>query len=93
MCIDTFFRVSLKSNLLALKVAASSIKAPKVEVSNTQSPLICHATAVQHIDIYYPDTVLPIHIAWHDEVTAKSTTKYGRRQFTLKTATSLLRSA
>ena len=31
------------------------------------------------IDIYYPDTVLPIHIAWHDEATAKSTTKYGRR--------------
>jgi len=31
------------------------------------------------IDIHYPDTVLPIHIAWHDEATAKSTTKYGRR--------------
>ena len=31
------------------------------------------------IDIYYPDAVLPIHIAWHGEATAKSTTKYGRR--------------
>ena len=31
------------------------------------------------IDICYPDTVLPIHIAWHVETTAKSTTKYGRR--------------
>jgi len=33
----------------------------------------------QTIDIYYPDTVLPIHTAWHGEATAKSTTKYGRR--------------
>ena len=30
-------------------------------------------------DIYTVDTVLPIHIVWHDEATAKSTTKYGRR--------------
>ena len=43
-------------------------------------------------DIYTVDTVLPIHIVWYDEATAKSTTKYGRRQFTLKRATSLLRS-
>jgi len=32
---------------------------------------------VNTIDIYYPDTVLPIHIAWHDEATAKSTTQDG----------------
>ena len=32
------------------------------------------------------DTVLPIHIAWHGEATAKSTTKYGRQQFTHHTA-------
>ena len=43
-------------------------------------------------DIYTVDTVLPIHIAWHGEAIAKSTTKYGRRQFTLKRATLLLRS-
>ena len=33
----------------------------------------------QTTDIYTVDTVLPIHIVWHDEATAKSTTKYGRR--------------
>ena len=30
-------------------------------------------------DIYPVDTVLPVHIVRHDEATAKSTTKYGRR--------------
>ena len=29
-------------------------------------------------------SVLPVHIVWHDEATAKSTTQYGRRYFTLK---------
>ena len=43
-------------------------------------------------DIYTVDTVLPIHIAWNGEATAKSTTKYGRRQFKLKRATLLLSS-
>ena len=49
-------------------------------------------TTVQSTDIYTVDTVLPIHIVWHGEATAKSTTKHGRRQFTLKRATLLLRS-
>ena len=30
-------------------------------------------------DIYPVDTVLPVHIVWHDEATAKSTTQDGRR--------------
>ena len=29
------------------------------------------------IDIYPIDTVLPVHIVWHDEATAKSTTQDG----------------
>ena len=40
------------------------------------------ACGVPTTDIYTVDTVLPIHIVWHDEATAKSTTKYGRQQFT-----------
>ena len=36
-----------------------------------------HGDSVTDIDIYPIDTVLPVHIVWHDEATAKSTTQDG----------------
>ena len=69
---------------------ASSVDSSMTQISITV--IVVVAVMVVVTDIYTVDTVLPIHIAWHGEATTKSTTKYGRRQFTLKRATLLLRS-
>ena len=45
-----------------------------------ERPLGCtrqNTTISTTIDIYTVDTVLPVHIVWHEETTAKSTTQDG----------------
>ena len=62
---------------LAVNNAASEQLTTYIKVKfHFTAEIVCMCSAVSITDIYPVDTVLPVHIVWHDEATAKSTTKY-----------------